>query len=371
MRVTTHGSLLTYKSGLMRSGNMLDAARNKVLTQRNFNSYAEDPASATQAFKLRRLHSRTSDQISTSSSLVAKFESAWTSTGKVSNLLESAAKEVALRGGTDSTAAGRQPLGQVLDSTAESIVQNLNAQYGGSFVFAGSNGDKAPFSWDPNTKELLFQGISVDAGLPGAPAGAPPKPSDVAAGTPWGDYYTANPDYAKLVTMSQESVYGDIGAGLYEDGATGELNQASVFNGAISGLNILGFGTDADGDPKNAVSLIKELAGIFNACDPDSGAYADPTGDPAKVNRLTKKLEGALGNITNEFTKLDGQAEYLKTNKERLETTADTLNQQILGLEQVNLADAITEFSWAQFCYNSALKVGNSVLSQSLIDFMR
>ena len=42
----------------------------------------------------------------------------------------------------------------------------------------------------------------------------------------------------------------------------------------------------------------------------------------------------------------------------------------ILDVEQIDLADAITAFSWDQFCYNSALKVGNQLLSQSLLDYM-
>ena len=40
-------------------------------------------------------------------------------------------------------------------------------------------------------------------------------------------------------------------------------------------------------------------------------------------------------------------------------------------MEQVDLAEAITDFSWEQYCYNAALKIGNQLLSQSLIDYMR
>ena len=48
----------------------------------------------------------------------------------------------------------------------------------------------------------------------------------------------------------------------------------------------------------------------------------------------------------------------------------DTLQEQILGIEDVDLADAITSYSWAQYCYNVSIKVGNSILSQSLMDYM-
>ena len=35
------------------------------------------------------------------------------------------------------------------------------------------------------------------------------------------------------------------------------------------------------------------------------------------------------------------------------------------------MADSITSFIWAQYCYNAALKVGNNVLSESLMDYLR
>jgi len=368
MRITTNGTLLSYKSNLMRTSNQLNSSRDKVLTKRNFSSYAQDPAAATQAFKLRRMHSRTSDQSTNNTALISKYESAWTSVGTVKGLVETAAKDAALRGNSDSTASGRQPLGEVLASTAKSIVQTLNAEYSDSFIFAGTNAEKAPFSWS-DTDGLLFQGVSVDAGSVGTrPEGSPPNPSEVTAGSAWETYYQDNPDFSKLAQMAHETAYVDIGAGLSEN-TPGSLDPASAFNSAISGIDILGFGVDADGDPKNSVSLIKELSDIFKRCDSESGAYSSDT-DQADVSRLTNKLQKSLSALTNKWTYMDGQAEYLNSNKQRLVATSDTLNEQILSIEQVDLADAITEYSWAQYCYNSALKVGNSILSQSLIDYM-
>ena len=34
------------------------------------------------------------------------------------------------------------------------------------------------------------------------------------------------------------------------------------------------------------------------------------------------------------------------------------------------MVDAITSFLYAEYAYNAALKVGNSVLSQSLMDYL-
>ena len=33
-------------------------------------------------------------------------------------------------------------------------------------------------------------------------------------------------------------------------------------------------------------------------------------------------------------------------------------------------AEAITQMNWSQYCYNAALRIGNQILSQSLIDYM-
>ena len=85
---------------------------------------------------------------------------------------------------------------------------------------------------------------------------------------------------------------------------------------------------------------------------------------------LLNKFKACMSDVDNAYTEMDSKATYLRTNLERLETEKVTLNEQILDVEQVDLADAITSFSWDQFCYNSALKVGNQLLSQSLLDYM-
>lgn len=342
MRITTNGTLRSYKSNLLRSSTNLNSAREMVLTQRNFTSYAEDPAAATKAFQLRRSYSRVSDQKTNVQSLISKFESAEAAISTVkSDLVEKYGMASALAGVNDATASGRQALGQVLSSSAESIVQSMNVQYGDTFIFAGSDGLNVPFSWSSSGK-LQYRGVNVDT--------------------------TDSSELASLTAMAEESVYSDVGAGLTED-ENGTINSASAFNSAISGIDILGYGVDDDGDPKNVASIMKQLGEIFSRCDADSGDYASDE-DAEDAERLTEKLNGATSSYVNKWTELDGKATYLNTTKEQLTTTAKSLNEQILSIEQVKMADAITEFSWAQYCYNAALKVGNSILSQSLIDYM-
>ena len=373
MRVTTNGTLLNYKSDLMRASNTLSQTRNRVLTGRQFNRYAEDPAAATMAFKLRRQFSTANDQLTNIQNLKNKFDSAWSAVNSVKTLVQDAAKEISLKAINDPTGGGRQPLGTALNNTAESIVQTLNSKYGDAFIFSGNDGMNVPFSWDKATGELLFRGIPVDTSYGASPPRPttpefPPNPSAVTPGSDWDNFYKSNVDYTKLVTATYETAPIDIGAGLSVD-AAGVINDATVFNSALSALSFLGYGMDEDGDPQNAVSLIKELGKILSNCDAD-GKYAND-GDAADVQRLTSKLEASLANIINEWTDLDGEANYLQVTEERLTENTYALQEQIAGLEQINLADAITDFSWAQYCYNAALRVGSDIVGQSLIDFMR
>ena len=54
IRATTGGVMKTYRSNLMNSFINMNASRNTVLSQRTFNSFAEDPAAAAKAFRLRK-----------------------------------------------------------------------------------------------------------------------------------------------------------------------------------------------------------------------------------------------------------------------------------------------------------------------------
>jgi flagellar hook-associated protein 3 FlgL len=172
---------------------------------------------------------------------------------------------------------------------------------------------------------------------------------------------------AKLNALAGETNYVDIGLGMQTDG-NGDIIGSSAFNDSLPGLNYLGYGTDGDGDPQNIVCILNKMGTILNRCTENGDWYN--TTDETDFNRLMGKLETASSNMKSALVQLDTKASFLESNGTQLETKADTLNEQFLDIEQCDLADAITSFSWAQYCYNAALKVGNDILSQSLIDYM-
>lgn len=505
-RITTNMMMNSYRFNLQNSTKKLSDARDKVLTHRNFNSYAEDPAAAAQAFRLRRTYYQTSSQLSNTKEVYSKFNTAWHNLGGVvEDLSDATARVASIRGNNGTAGESRKALAVVLRETAESVVHAMNQQLGDHFIFAGNDALNVPFSWQGD--DLYYRGVNVNAGSVEKPA-APEtdwmdqleklKADEEAAGTwdtntvgqAWYDYYTGastvkpegdgpgwlqawanadvaagkltqeeadgwiayyqdqtgevpaasepdwakNKDYfdsygtpnvekleadgidvsnspdsdwiayykdqsdlAKLDAMSKEEMYIDLGMGAAESAPNMPV-KGSYFNSALSGVDFIGYGFDEDGDSQNLAIIMKDLADVFETWGENGQRYLPEkyrdmsyddiqailkAGGPeaAEINayhaekedaafRLMDKLKAAQEHTTEKWVELDAQSVFLKTNEEQLTTQQTDVNMQILDIEQIDLADAITAFSWDQYCYNAALKIGNQLLSQSLIDYM-
>lgn len=440
-RLTTNGLLHTYRSNLQGSFNTLGTAAEKVQTGRKFLSYAEDPASATLAFQLRREHWQASAQKRNNSTVEKSFQQAFSSFDMVKNKIASETAHVnSLRGLNDPDGTARRTLGQSTLEAAKSAVQTMNVKYGEKFLFAGADGKNAPFDWKevPVEKQQVYDPETMGADIPkvyaertqkvdadGKPIiGADGNPEYYEKGDPMKDaegnqlYYqkgelmlddkgdplmetvmeeklcfrgvpvdspekladgTDNPDYLKLKEMMAETTYVDIGLGMQE-APDGSPIKSTVYNSALSGLQFTDFGLDEDGDPKNAISLMNEIGKLLQEASDMDGQWHKVEGTEDewtnsseaydRLFKLTAKLEKAMDKMDVEYTELDTKAAFLQTNETRLTTEIKELNEQILDVEEIDPVEAITALSWAQYCYNAGLKIGNSILSQSLIDYM-
>lgn len=375
-RITTNGMMMSYKSNLMRSYNNLAGVIEKVITHRQFNSYAENPSKASQAFQLRRTRWNVENQLSNNKQVRHKFQQAWDCMDDTyQDLGTKLVKYSSLRAENDADAGGRQALGEVIKGAADSVMQTMNAKYGENFIFSGADGQTVPFSWGADGK-LLYRGMPVDVKTPTAADMATPG---------WEQNF---PEYAKLYgTVQNEHTYVDLGMGMQED-KDGNLIDSSAFDTALSGIGTIGYGTstvtvkDADGNdvdvedvPNNIISIIREYGEILAQCSPEDGSYPVdaqkwPQGSETRCDALEKQLETKLNELHATWMSHDTKATFLKTNEDRLESMDDTLNEQITTIEDIDPAEAITALMWAQYSYNAALRIGTSILSQSLIDYM-
>ena len=395
-RITTNMMMNTYRYNLQNSTKRLSDARDTVLTGRRFSSYAEDPAAATLAFRLRRSYLQTTSYLDNTKDVYSKFNTAWHNLGGLINDLCEPAKQASIRGVTGSAGESRRALAVDLREIAQSVVQAMNQKLGDQFIFNGNDALNAPFSWEDG--KLLYRGVNVNAGSVKKPSGPAPDwaktdidgnlidvdkidPAKVQqSGQEWIDYYNDQVDLKKLKEMAGEEMYIDLGMGAAESSPNSPI-KGTYFNSALSGIDFLGYGVDEDGDPLNLALIMKELADVFDTWDEDTQSYNHELAkDTAaglsdkeleeKAFRLLDKLKAAQEHTTERWVNLDASSDYLQSNQSLLETQQTDLNIRILELEQVDLAEAITSFSWEQYCYNAALKIGSQLLSQTLIDYM-
>ena len=339
IRITTNGTLYNYKSQLMNSTNKLNDAYNTVLTGRKFNSYDADPAAATQAFRLRSSLATADKQSTNNDTVIKKFSTAWDIIGDVlDDLAIDMGKVPALEGSNDTNLSVLPELGKVLKSGAAAIVQDMNAKYGDNFIFGGAETLEVPFVLNEETGELTYRGQNVNAMNASA--------------------------YDKI----NDSLYVDIGLG-FQEGADGELISSSAYDSALNGLDFLGYSTDESGNPNNIISIMWKMGDIFEDYDIKTNTWG-PSGTREDAQALMSKLEDATDNLNEQYTKLDADTKYLKTNYDRLTTTKDNLNDQIVNIEDVDQAQAIMDLVWAQQAYNAALKIGTNIIPQSLLDYM-
>lgn len=329
MRITTNQVLSNYQTNLSKTTNELDTARNRVLTKRNFMKTSEDPASAAVAYKLRKEFIETGDHIENVKDATSQFDAVESSAMEMSTIAKKA-NALILEGISKTTSLeSRKTIATSLRQMQESIVMSANSKLGESFLFGGQTTDSTPFELVDG--KLQYYGLDVSS-------------TDPAVQT-------------KLKEMSNAAVYVDLGFGL--SFTSGKIDTNSAFNVAISGLNALGFG-QSDGKDQNLVNILGNIADELEK---------DPT-DSEKLDGLSKQFTESSSKLADFITSIGTKSNFLELTQTRLEDNQFTLNEKIVSVENVDLAAAITDYSWAQYAYNSALKVGNSILSQSFIDFM-
>ena len=342
MRITTNAILINYNKNLSTSMKNLDTMRNRVMTQRKYMSTAEDPSSALRATSLERKYAKNNDYLDTVEDIQSHQNAQEDSAMQISNIALVLAKQYGIEGmnGTNLSKETRQTYADAWRGAQQSMLLSLNATYGDEYVFGGSDAKNVPFTLEEvNGKQVLkYRGEDV-----------------------------TNGDPKVLEALSKDSHFIDLGFGLDVTNVTPPNNSgqysidpATAFNTSLPGINLVGYGQDADKDPKNMVLLAGMVADELEKEPFDYDRYKE----------LVGKFEDGRNDLLSEVTILGTQTEFLTTTKERLENNKIQIAEDYDNVVNVDMAEAIMDFSWAQYVYNASLKVGNNILTPSFIDFM-
>ncbi len=359
MRITTNAILRNYKSNLGTSLSNLDIARNRVMTGRKFTATAEAPSSALRAAVLERKYARNEDYISLVGDVQSFQDSQEDAAMQINNIAKTLSKQYGLEAlnGTNGSKETRETYADAWRGAQQSMLLSLNTTYEGKYVFAGSDGLNPPFRLadvpedptnanSPTKQVLLYRNVDVTTGQLYDDDNKLVDGS-LANGT------------VRLENLSKDTLFVDLGFGI-STGNNGTVDSSNAFNTSLPGINVVGFGKDADGDPKNMILLMGKIADELEQDDFDYEKYRG----------LLAKFDEGRNNVLEKVTVLGTQTEFLTTTKDRLETNRINLSTQIDNVVNIDMAEAIMNFSWAQYAYNASLKVGNNILTPSFIDFM-
>lgn len=338
MRLTTNQIMSNYQTGLNSAAMQQYSDMNSVMSQRKFQTVAEDPSSAAKAFQLRKQSMSTEDHIANVTTIISKFNNASSSALQINTIANQVSGDMlrAINGAT--SYESRLAYAQGIDALKESIVSSANAKFGDSHIFGGQNVDFVPFQLD----EDGYLQFSMDGE----------------------NYYSVSdpdPDVQEILqSFSDATVFVDLGFGLEYEAGTTNLIENSAFNISICGLDMLGFGETEDGMPTNIVDLMNDFV-IELEIEPPDIDY---------LNDIHDQFSAGADDILDFITSIGTRGTFLNTTQTRLEDSLFALQEKIVDTENIDVAEAITNYSWSTFAYNQALKIGNGILSQSFIDFM-
>lgn len=332
MRVTTGMMSNKYIKNLGKSANELYYLHDKATTGRKFFTGSEDPVGAIKAYKLRREYRLTEMYDSSIRDVESFYTSAETNLTQISDNMERIYDSY-LRGitGTMST-DNREAIAKELDNLQQSVLTSLNAKFEDKYVFGGTSREEIPFTID-DSGNICFKGINLN---------------------------TEDPDELKqLKAMGEEVINVDLGLGMKFDGDV--LNQDTVFNMSMSGIKFMGYGKDTDGCSNNLYSLIGNIKDVLRSDDFSMD----------KISPYIEKYEQQKKQVLVNVTDIGAKSNYLEFLETRNTSNQDNLNAKILDVEYEDSAKAILDFSMQRYAYNAALSMGNKLLENSFIDFMK
>lgn len=335
-RITTNMIMRNYQNNLTSTLGGLESARKQVETGRRFSKSYEDPTAAAKAAILERRYMQNQDY-QTSLTNVQKWqdsqEDVVTALNDMAITIE---KEYSIGSLNDPVGeAGRKAYAQALEEMQNSMVSTLNARFGDTFVLAGNDGKNVPFTLEDGAdgyKVLHYRG---------KPVSGP----------------DADPDVLK--ELAGETTFVDLGFGMDIQGDT--VVASSAFNTALPGIKLVGYAGDGNGTTADMVTMVGKMA----------KALKEPTFDADEYKTMMAEFSDHRERLEDQFSVLGTKTQLLNATKDRLESEELAITQQFDDAVNINPAEAIMNYSWANYAYNSALKVGTSIITPSLLDFMK
>lgn len=93
--------------------------------------------------------------------------------------------------------------------------------------------------------------------------------------------------------------------------------------------------------------------------------------DSTAVSNSLGSIDTNIDNVLAQRSDLGARINRMTAIQSRLDTTSTNLQENLSGIQDVDIAKTITDFTNQQNVYKAALSVGAKIIEPSLVDFMR
>lgn len=337
MRISDRQTARDYLKYLDKAKSNYAETNLKIASGNRFTSISDDVSAATKALRIRVERAKSEEYYGNVKAVNEQLSTTENALTSINGVLTSAhSKVLAALNGT-SGEAGRTALANEIGSVRDEVLQFANTTYNDKFVLGGTSAGTAPFSTD-SSGNLLYNGSNVD---------------DIIYDNATGKYF----DTVKKIDVPMDGdTYVDVGLGITMTGSN--VQSDTAMKTSYSGLEILGFGKDADGNPNNVYNILSKLKDNITKYDADKvGAYDD------KLASFTTNFRGYL-------TDIGAKTSFLDTIEKRVSTKLDTYDSQINRLVGIDDAEEATNQSMNDYVLKAVLSMGSKIIPVSLMDFL-
>ena len=340
MRVADRSTVRNYLSYLNNARNDYAETTDRIATGKRFTQISDDVSAGARVLETRNNKYKVEKQKDNITSIREELDAAESNMNTINDILKRVSSELivkALNGTNDQ--ATLDVYANEVAALKEELLQLANSKYGDKFLFGGTNAVSSPFTVDETTGRLKYNGVDVDSIQ---------KDAD--------GYFYEDATGARVEIPMDDDVYLDIGLGIKMAGTA--VDPSTGYKISYSGLDIVGFGKDQDGNSNN----------LYNALNDIEKALRD--GDREKLGELNNKLMDQKKEFMANLTDLGAKTQFLETMETRLTNTIDDYTQRINNLMGVVRGEEETTLMMNDYALKAVLQLGSKILPTSLMDYI-
>lgn len=312
-----------------------------------FSKLSDNVADGTRAMHLQETRYQSTQQLDNVENLLSEMNAVDSNMDSIHSVMQSIQDKTLMAMSENYGPDKRAVLSKEIANLKDQILQFANSQFSGKYLFGGTNNSSQPFTVNPDSGKLQFNGVEVESIYK----------ED-------GKYYYDDPVDGKTLVPNSGDVYADIGLGLKISDDM-EADPRTAFQVSFSGLEMLGFGapiTGKDGTQvaSNAYDMLTQLE---NAIAPDF--------DKTAVDDLHRQLVSLTDQVGMSRTDLGTRMNFLERVQTRLKADIDNMSEMESKLVSSDPAEEAIKMKECEYVWMAVLQLGSQILPSSLLDYMR